>query len=197
MSKTFFNEKAHEWDDIVNHDSEKIKNTIKDLASSKNPNILDVGSGTGILIPFLVEEFGQNSRITVIDFAENMIKVSREKHKNYDNIDYIVGDIYSINFPANMFDIIICYSVFPHFNDKKAILNRFKFWLKNNGKVLIFHSESRETINNLHKKTDKSVRKDHLPPAIKIANIAEEIGYKITEIIDNEDLYLINLKKQV
>ncbi len=91
MSKKFFNEKAKDWDNIVQHDSEKITEVITNIEIINSPNILDVGSGTGVLIPYLVNKFGSKSKITAVDFAENMITVSREKYKQYKNIGNYSG----------------------------------------------------------------------------------------------------------
>lgn len=194
MSQVFFNKKAEIWDQIVEHDDKKIKKVINNIKSVKNPEILDVGSGTGVLIPYLTKKFGELSKITAIDFAENMIAVSRKKHKQYKNIKYIIADIYSIELNSS-YDLIFSYSVFPHFNDKKGILKKFKSNLNEEGKVIIFHSQSREKINNLHKKASSEVNSDYLPAAIDLANMAEMLGYKVLQIIDNNELYLVELQK--
>ncbi len=195
MSKKFFNEKAKDWDNIVQHDSEKIKEVISNIEIDNSPDILDVGSGTGVLIPYLINKFGNTSKITAVDFAENMITVSREKHKQYKNIDYLVGDIYSLQLAKNTYDLILCYSVFPHFTDKVGILKKFKYCLKDNGIVIIFHSQSREAINNLHKTAGAEVERDNLPSGVEVANMAKEIGYEVVQVIDNDQLYVVKIRR--
>ncbi len=193
MSIEFFNTKAEEWDQIVNHDGNKIGKVIDELSELNSAKILDVGSGTGVLIPFLMKKFGNEAEITAIDFAEKMIEVSSKKHKHYDNLQFIVGDVYTYPFSEEKFDLIICYSVFPHFNDKDRILSRFAELLKNGGSLVIFHSQSRETINNLHKKAGEEVKEDRLPSALDVAENAKKKGYFINQIIDDDSMYLLRL----
>ncbi|MFP4016438.1 MAG: class I SAM-dependent methyltransferase [Halanaerobiales bacterium] len=195
MSRGFFNERAEEWDQIVNHDPVKIRKVINDISlKSNNPAILDVGSGTGVLIPFFMEKYNTQVYITAVDFAENMINVSRKKHQHYDNIEYIVNDIYTLELPEWKYDLIICYSVFPHFSNKRLTLKRFRNWLKKDGLVVIFHSQSRKQINNLHKSSGIEVERDNLLPANEVAHIAEDLGYEVIKLIDNKEMYLVEVK---
>ncbi|MCK4258589.1 MAG: class I SAM-dependent methyltransferase [Halanaerobiales bacterium] len=193
MSREFFNNKAEEWDKIVNHDCTKIKKVISELPDLDSPTILDVGSGTGIMIPFLHEKFGDVAQINAIDFAEKMIQVSQRKHEHYENVKFVVGDVYTYPFYDEKFDLIVCYSVFPHFYDKGKILARFRELLKKDGMLVIFHSQSREAINNLHKKAGEEVKEDRLPPADQVAELASNMGYIIKGIVDDNQMYLLKL----
>ncbi|AZR72247.1 hypothetical protein BBF96_01845 [Anoxybacter fermentans] len=193
MSREFFNQKAEKWDQIVNHDSIKIRKVLDGLPDIVNPEILDVGSGTGVLIPFLKERYGERVRITAIDFAEKMIEVSKKKHRDYSNIEFIVGDIYSYPLTERKYDLILCYSVFPHLKDKEGILRRFGLLLKHGGWLVIFHSESRENINNLHHKAGKEVKEDYLPPADQVVKMAEKFGYNAKRVVDDDRMYLVEL----
>lgn len=57
MSEThrnYFNEKAPIWDQLMSHrDPQHIANIIKGLGIQEGSTILDVGTGTGIVLPFL------------------------------------------------------------------------------------------------------------------------------------------------
>lgn len=196
MSREYFNKMAAGWDERVNHNQKKIKNVIKGLPgfqnSRQNPRILDVGSGTGILLPLLVERYGEQAEITALDYAEEMIEVSREKHSEFGNINYIAGDIYTHPLPEGYYNLIICYSVFPHFQDKQAVLIRLKRLLAVEGYLIIYHSQSRKKINNMHGNIDE-VNEDHLPPADKLGEMAGKLGFEVVDIIDNKQEYLLKL----
>lgn len=195
MSREFFNSRAEDWDQIVYHDSDKVKRTITGLPLVDNPRILDVGSGTGVLIPFLEDRYNSNVEIYALDYAEKMLEVSREKHKKNGNIKYITGDIYEYPFEEEYFNVVICYSVFPHLVDKKSILEKFKVILKPGGILVIFHSQSRDAINTMHKGAGKEVETDRLPEAKKVVEIAENVGFQVIKVIDNQEMYLVKLKK--
>ena len=55
-SREFFNGLAYKWDEMCHHDDKKIRK-ILDLADiKKESKILDIGTGTGILISYLLEK---------------------------------------------------------------------------------------------------------------------------------------------
>ncbi len=195
MSKSFFNKAAENWDQRVDHDKNKIKKVIYMLPDFDSPKILDVGSGTGVLIPFLQDKYNSRAQITEIDFAASMINKAQEKYSHFQNINFITGDIYKFPLPENNYDLIICYSVFPHFEDQTEILDRFYSLLKNNGKLLIFHSQSRDNINKMHQETDSEVKTDHLPPAQIIEKEAQKAGLTSLKSIDNQEIYLVIMEK--
>ena len=193
MSQNHFNKIAKNWDQKVNHNHKIIRKVINNLPDYSQPDILDVGSGTGILIPFLTEKYGQKAKITELDFAENMIKIAQKKFKKRENIEFIVSDIHSYPLQTNQHDLIICYSVFPHLNNKKNLLKKLKTLLKNRGHLVIFHSQSRKEINNMHKNAEeKRINEAFLPPAQKVVQMAKKENFKVNKTVDNQKLYLLD-----
>lgn len=194
MSKKFFNEKAVDWDSDTEHSSQIISDVISELPNYKNPNILDVGCGTGILFEFLQRKYSNSLHITAIDYAKKMIAKAKQKYSSYSNISYIVDDVYEHKFPDSFFDIVICYSVLPHLFNKKKIISKFYNLLKNGGFLLIFHSESREAINSLHKEIGGVVEHDYLPKAEKVEKMAKSAGF-LVDLIYDSDIYLLKFRK--
>lgn len=89
--KEFFNNLADKWDDMCFHSKEKIEYILSKANLKEGDRVLDIGSGTGVLIPYLENIISNNGNIAAIDIAENMLKVSKEKNK-YSNLKFIVGD---------------------------------------------------------------------------------------------------------
>ncbi|MDZ5010498.1 methyltransferase domain-containing protein, partial [Clostridium perfringens] len=114
-SKEFFNKVAFEWDNMCKHDDIKLREIIELSSIRNNAKILDVGTGTGILVSYLLEK--SPLKITAIDISENMIMVAKEKYKD-DGVEFIVKDV--MDFNDKGFDYIFIYSAYPHFNDKEA-----------------------------------------------------------------------------
>lgn len=110
----FFNSLASTWDETCKHDIDKVEK-ILDLTGIKIGNhILDVGTGTGVLIPSLYKRVGKSGYIRAVDIAENMVKMAERKN-NYENVSFECGDVLEMNHDKNTYDQIICYSIFPFF----------------------------------------------------------------------------------
>lgn len=128
--------------------------------------------------------------INAVDFSENMIAKAKEKH-SYSNVEFILEDVYKLDSSYQNYDLCICYSVFPHFIDKKKVIDILSKRIKKGGKLVIAHTQSREEINNIHRGKKIAVKYDKLPPAWVVSNYLDKSGIKTIKAIDNNELYLI------
>ncbi|MDR7871048.1 MAG: methyltransferase domain-containing protein [Tissierellaceae bacterium] len=192
--KDFFNSAAKEWDNICKHDTNKIDHIINLLNIQKGSKILDVGTGTGILIPYLREKVGDEGKIIAIDYSDKMLEIAKKKYIN-DNVFFVYGDILETALPEEYFDFIICYSVFPHFLNKQLAISTMAKFLKTYGKLTICHSQSRKEINNLHKNVSEAVSEDNLPEMNVIKKHLKDSGLNIITDIDNDDMFVIIARK--
>jgi demethylmenaquinone methyltransferase/2-methoxy-6-polyprenyl-1,4-benzoquinol methylase len=190
MAKSdFFNEMGPTWDEVAHHDMDKVETIIKLLHIKPGDAVLDVGTGTGVLIPVL-SRYTEAKNITAIDFAPAMIARAREKF-GATGVEFIVGDIMEYSFREMSFDAVVCYSVFPHFDNHPAALARLTGFLKPGGLLAVLHSQSRERINGVHiHKQDETVYHDYLPALEVVANLMKSGGLRMEIMIDNDDLYL-------
>ncbi len=188
-NREFFNGLAYKWDDMCHHDDKKIRK-ILDLADiKKESKILDIGTGTGILISYLLEKLP--SKLVGLDISENMIEVAKEKYKGK-NVEFVVSDIMEFNDYG--YDYIFIYSAYPHFKEKEKLFEHLSKLLNPRGKVIIAHSQSRDEINHVHS-TSEVVKDDILLSTdenVKVIN-----RYLVTEkTIDNEEMYYIEAIKK-
>lgn len=184
-NRKFFNEMASKWDSMCKHDDTKIR-TILELSDIKpSSNILDVGTGTGILISYLLEKAPKS--IVAVDIAENMIAVAKEKYKNSE-VKFLVADI--MDFEETSFDYIFIYSAYPHFTDKKALFKKLHKALNKGGKIVIAHSQSKEAINSIHGKKDE-VKNDVLEAVEKTSELMIPY-FKVDRMIDTDEMYYIS-----
>lgn len=189
-NREYFNSIAEKWDSIAKHDINKIEKILRMVKLEEGCRVLDVGTGTGIMIPFLHSYIGNTGEIIAVDIAENMIEVARKKY-NFKNVKFIAEDVLKIDFSENFFDCIMCYSMFPHFDNKKAAVEKLAKYLKKDGKFVICHSQSRESINNLHKGLSDPVQNDRLPDANQIAKCFDGALIRTTTIVDNDEMYVL------
>lgn len=188
--KDFFNSMAEKWDTLCYHDRDKINEILALSDIREGAKILDVGTGTGIMIPFLASRVGKNGEITAVDNAEKMLEIAKRKN-DYANVRFIAGDIFNIILPEEYFDIIMCYSVFPHLEYKLTFAERLGKFLKPRGKIVVSHSQSRHEINHMHKNAAQPVSRDYLPDAETIKGYFSGCNFETIVEVDNDRMFVL------
>ncbi len=83
---------------------------------TSTPKILDLGAGTGILSQFVLEKYPQ-ADITLLDFAEQMLGVARERFNNRKNVSFQVADMMSFE-PQQKYDAVVSSLAIHHLTDE-------------------------------------------------------------------------------
>jgi demethylmenaquinone methyltransferase/2-methoxy-6-polyprenyl-1,4-benzoquinol methylase len=187
-NKIFFNSLAEKWDSICYHHEEKVNYVIDKMGLKNGDSILDIGSGTGVTIPYLEERIGTNGKITALDIAEKMLKISKKKNI-YDNLDFEVKDFFEYTTPKK-FDHIIAYSCYPHFKDEESFFKKAYSLLEDKGKIVIAHIESKEVINSRHKEEENNIISLKLSDVEKMCELANEQGFKNIYKEDSKDYFI-------
>jgi demethylmenaquinone methyltransferase/2-methoxy-6-polyprenyl-1,4-benzoquinol methylase len=65
---------------------------------------LDVCTGTGDLIDYLLPLVGPNGQVEGLDFSEKMLAVARERFAGQANVKLVQGDALALPYPDNHFD---------------------------------------------------------------------------------------------
>lgn len=192
--RKYFNEKAAHWDQMVEDKTlQGLDLIIKGLEIKPGSVVLDVGTGTGILIPFLQEAVGDSGSIVALDLAEEMLKRAKEKHG--EQVRYVQGDIVNTPFEDNSFDEMICNSCFPHFQDKEAAVKEMMRILKPGGRVTVCHTASREDMNAMHRSFGGVVGEDMLPDDDEMKSMFQQAGFASIEISDSDRGYLLTARR--
>ena len=191
--QAFFNQAAENWD--KEHKSPKLQAFLKQFVQSfgilAGQHVLDVGTGTGILIPFLLESVGSKGHITAVDYAQNMVNICKTKYSHLPNVSIQVANVENLPFPDALFDAVTCFGLFPHLDNKKVALQQFYRVLKSKGKLIIAHALSSEEVKNIHKKNAyPAVAKDELPNKNAMWNLLNQADFTRIQIIDKKGSYL-------
>ena len=192
ISRKYFNDHSEHWDETP-RSTEKLQAMADMLEISPHDRVLDVGTGTGIFLPYLSAKLDGDSLIVCVDFAINMLTIARQKVLN-EKILYVCSEIENVNFYGEVFDASVCYSTFPHFHNKEQSLKNIHHLLKPGGTLYICHTASKEVINEIHRRIPDL--QDHLIPGNKVMkNLIKTAGFKEVEIMDEEQFYLIRAEK--
>lgn len=191
MSQDFFNRLAAGWDaGPAEKDTAKLQAMADRLAISPGAAVLDVGTGTGVFVPYILNRIGAGGSLVCLDYAEAMLKKAQKKQfTRTGNIRYVCQDVMACGLPDAAFDAIVGYSVFPHFTDKPAVLREFTRLLKPGGRLLICHTASSATINRIHAGLPEVC--DHLlPDAAAMSTLFAEAGFVDISVVDGAEDYL-------
>lgn len=189
--RMYFNEKAGIWDSLIDTGTvERLARIIERLGIRSGSVVLDAGTGTGVLLPFLQRAVGKTGSVVALDFAEEMLSRAMEKYGN-EKITYILGDLTRTPFSDSIFDEIVCNSCFPHIKDKVAAAREMVRILKPGGRATVCHPMSRDAVNALHRSLGGVVGNDLLPNDEEARHIFGQVGFDRLEIIDSVDGYIL------
>ena len=194
MSRAFFNQKAAIWDEtIAEKDTSKLKQMAERLTIELGSRILDIGTGTGVFIPFLLSKIGSNGHIAALDIAEEMLQKAKAKGFNGD-IDYLCANATDIPIDNETFDAVVCYSSFPHFQDKSRACSEMNRVIKNGGRLFICHTSSRASINEIHRQIP-AVQNDLIPDENEMKITLSTAGFTDIKVSDGSESYLATARK--
>ena len=193
----YFDRLAPTWDKELTRERLKcLGKIVKELGIKPGYYVLDIGSGTGVLLPFLIAELDNEGKIVALDFSMEMLVQAQAK-----DFPPIVGfaqaDVLTIPLPDNSVHLAICNSAFPHFSDKVRALKEIARVLRNNGRMIICHTMSREMLNRLHQSIGGAVANDLLPDEFQLRRLIKQAGLKITHFKDSPERYLVVAEKNV
>ncbi len=193
----YFDQLAPTWDKELSPERLRcLGNIVKELGIKPGYYVLDIGSGTGVLLPFLIAELGDEGKIIALDFSAEMLVQAQAK-----NFPPIVGfaqsDVLDIPLPDNSVDLAICNSAFPHFDDKVRALEEIARVLRANGRLVICHTMSREMLNRLHQSIGGIVASDLLPDESQLRALIKQAGLKVTHFEDGTERYLVIADKNI
>ncbi len=188
----FFNHMAAGWDDDRRQRDESLRRVAEEADLRSGQRVLDVGAGTGVLLPFIIEKIGPEGQVIAIDYAEKMIEQLRTIHRLPDNADALVMDIHSTSFEDEHFDRIIANACYPHFDDKASALKEIRRLLKPGGLFVLSHPTGRAHVNDLHRRAHRLVKNDILPDSGSMLDFICTFGFEKAGVIDEDDFFLIS-----
>ena len=196
MLREYFNSRADTWDEnIAEKDTNKLTGMAERLELKPGSVVLDVGTGTGVFLPYLLKNIGKNGKIVALDLAEEMLAKAMAKY-SAENVEYLHADIMDIPVYEEMFDSVVCYSSFPHFQDKHKALTEIRRVMKPGGRVFVCHTSSRDHINEIHS-TLPGVENDLLPAPDEMRMLFSNAGFTVVKIEEDAESYLAVGEKPV
>ena len=168
--REFFDSMAAVWDTLPEPENAEAKRSrFVALATDGGPSrILDVGSGTGILVPEILPQC-PSSTIVELDFAPEMNVRNQAKHSQ-PNVLFVCGSIEDAPLDPESFDAVLCFNVLPHLGSPDTSLPKLVQLLRPGGRLSVGHLMGSSELNSFHAGMEGQ-SSDHLPPVEQLASL--------------------------
>jgi ubiquinone/menaquinone biosynthesis C-methylase UbiE len=100
--------------------------------------VLDIGCGTGALIPALVEAVGPQGRVVAMDFSPRMVAIARKRAAKWPNVEVRQADACHTDHGAGEFDAAVALGAFSAMPDVPAAIANAADALKPGGRLFVF-----------------------------------------------------------
>jgi demethylmenaquinone methyltransferase/2-methoxy-6-polyprenyl-1,4-benzoquinol methylase len=188
----FFDGIADKWDgwDDLDALARRMAAGFEQLGIAPDESVLDVGCGTGNLTRALLAHLSPAGRVAAVDISPRMLDLARAKISD-PRVTWHLCDAVSLPFEDASRDRILCYSVWPHFDDPAAVARELRRVLRPGGSLHVWHLISRDKVNQIHAGAGPAVHEDVLPPATETAELLARLGFHIRTISEAADHYLV------
>ena len=196
-TRHYFDRMAGVWDKGANADDlcRRLKTLVARFGIPCGAGVLDVGTGTGILHPYLLEAVGESGWVLAFDFSSCMLTEALKK-RQAGNLSCFQADVTAIPLPDESCDRVICFAAFPHFDRKQKALQEMARVTRRGGRVIIAHLMSRRQIAR-HHDANPEVAGHYLPPAGHMRRLFSAVGLDAAAIEDVPGRYLAVGEKKV
>ena len=93
---------------------------LRDMQIPPNPTGLGIGCGDGVTTFELYDQCGKQGKVIGVDISQKMVEKAFENGRRlgYEDVRFMKMDAESLDFPDNMFDIVMSLFTFQFLPDK-------------------------------------------------------------------------------
>ena len=168
---------------------ERLEKIVAHGRITRGDTVIDVGSGTGILIP-IINQY-QPKRIYACDLSEAMLK--QLNGKNYPNVETIVADVRDLNLPGSSIEVVFNNACYGNIADKAGAFANISRMMRDRGRMVISHPLGKSVIHSRRAKAGFPL--DEFPEKPEAEGLFKPFGFEIETFIDEPDLYILAASK--
>ena len=151
---------------------------------AKGDTVLDVGSGTGVMVP-LIRRY-EPAVIYACDLSEAMLGQLSE---NYPYAKTILGDVRDLGLPDGSVNSVFVNACYPNLADKAGSFSNIGRMMKPGGQLVISHPLGRSFVEALKGNVPFPV--DDFPERTEAEALFGRFGFWVKEFIDEPNLYIL------
>jgi ubiquinone/menaquinone biosynthesis C-methylase UbiE len=163
---------------------ERLEKIVAHGKITRGDTVLDVGSGTGILIP-IIKKY-KPVHIHACDLSEGMLEQLRE---NYPYVKTIMADVRDLKLPEGSIDVAFLNACYPNIVDKAGAFSNISRMMKAKGRIVISHPLGKAFILSLKKGAPFPL--DEFPEEPEAGALLKPFGFEIETFIDEPRLYIL------
>ena len=172
----------------------RVEAFIADVLPPAPRRVLDLGCGTGVLLPPLLARLPGHASVIEMDFAHAMLLRGSSKFVDA-RIGYVCADAGAPPFPAGTFDAVLCFNVLPHLGEYEEALARLWCLVRAGGRLAVGHLRSSAELNAFHSTLSDAVNRDRLPSTEQAARCLALLGATICRADEAPGRYFVLAEK--
>ncbi|MFO7686783.1 MAG: class I SAM-dependent methyltransferase [Desulfobacterales bacterium] len=192
----FFDSKAAGWEESCYPEDVRARlvDLIPEFRLASEARVLDIGTGPGVLLPYIRKGVGDSGRVCAFDLSLPMAREAGRKPLGPGDL-VLKADVHHIPFRDGVFDNVICFAAFPHFQRPVPALAEMVRVAAEGAVVVIAHLMSRQELAD-HHGAHSAVASHVLPSDSRMKIWLEAAGLSNCDIIDAPGRYLARGIKQ-
>jgi SAM-dependent methyltransferase len=185
LQRQHFNELFHLFEPPLPEGvPERLEKIVAQGNIIKKDVVLDVGSGTGILIP-IIRKYDP-VQIYACDLSEKMLE---QLNNNYPEVKTVRSDIKDLALPDSKMDVVFINACYPNIVDKETAFKNIARMIKPGGRMVISHPLGKAFVKKLTRNAPYPL--DEFPDKIEAENLFYPFGFNIIEFVDEPKLYIL------
>ncbi len=174
---------------------DKVREILAYMDIKPGARVLDLGTGTGVLLPEIARLVGPDGSITAVDYSTGMLEKAIAKNSALTPEPRFMQLDFETETVDGIYDNIILYCVYPHLHTPGDTIK----WLRavnlaDGGTITVAFPTDERFINNVHR--ERHSDSDFLPPAAALAEIMRDNGLDATAVVTDSTGYVINISKK-